>query len=282
MFTDEGQTQAAANQQEKRSTMTTASAVVGGGHQGRERTNRQHNTSITTGGNNYKKELIQSEQRKPSYKNYDPQSKATMTMMSNNKTTATTATAALSESHHKPTAVGLVPKSSFDSKGTTLATTATTTTTATTSAEAKDIPQDTTKHTPTTTTSTLTSKTAVSLVPQSHGSKGTQQNHKAGNTKQKDPVAATTPTVPRATPNTATTDPNDTYDGLMTVVIAPPMDMWRLLKKKRWYSQDFSCRRAKKTFRQYDWYYLYRIKATTVLATIAEANQINEKYVYPT
>ena len=99
--------------------MTTASAVGGGGHR-RERTNRHHNASIsTTGGNNYKKEPFETEQRKASFKSYDPQSKATMTM-SNNKTTT------LSGSPLNDTAVGLVPQSFFDSKGNTPATLAAT------------------------------------------------------------------------------------------------------------------------------------------------------------
>jgi hypothetical protein len=108
MITDEGQTNNSRIEQQKRTTMT-ASADGNGGHR-RER--RQHNTSISTGGNNYKKEPLETEQRKASFKHYDPQSKAKMTMMSNNTATL------LSGSLNKP-AVSLVPQSYFDSKGTT-------------------------------------------------------------------------------------------------------------------------------------------------------------------
>jgi hypothetical protein len=106
MITDEGQTNNSRIEQQKRTTMT-ALADGNGGHR-RER--RQHNTSISTGGNTYKKEPFETEQRKASFKHYDPQSKATMTM-------SNTMTAYLSGSLNKP-AVSLVPQS-HDSKGTT-------------------------------------------------------------------------------------------------------------------------------------------------------------------
>jgi hypothetical protein len=209
-------------------------------------------------------------------------------------------------------AVCLVPQSPSDSKGPTSETTTTTkknatkkkatmATRTTTGNTLVSTPAEVVLHkdpaaTPETTTSTSTmiSNKAVCLVPQSYGSKGTQQKLQARNTKEKDPVAAikeiaiATATTEIATdasydpqltstkadcPTKAQTtdtnyilhdfrnctkDPvdmpykdteevsgNNNTNGLMRVTITPPMDMWTLLKTKRWHTLEISCRRAK-------------------------------------
>jgi hypothetical protein len=349
MNTDDGQTRVVLTTQQRRSESTTmtASAVGNGGHR-RERTNNNRRIG-TTGGNDYKKERFEMEPRKPRIES------ATTAKMINLMIAEAgdTATALSGSLHHS--AVRLVPQSPCDSKGPTSETTttprkqapkknATTKTTRKQATKTTTTPRTTIGNTlasapaevvlhkdpaaipnTTTTTSTTISNKAVCLVPQSYGSKGTQQKHQAGNTKEKDPEAemkdiafatATTEVAKDASydpqltstkagrPTTAqTTDTNyilhdfrnctkdpvdmpykDTEEvsgnhntnGLMRVTITPPMDMWKLLKTKRWHTSEISCRRAKRTFRQHDWYFLFRIKATTILATPDEVTRIHE------
>jgi hypothetical protein len=276
MHTDKGQTQAVQNLQEQQeqhqqSTMATASAVVGNGGHRRERKNSS-NSTISTGGNNYKKEPFETEQRTVSFNSDDPQSKAMM-IMSNN--TTSTLSGPL-----KTPAVGLVPQSTFGSKGTTPATNATATTAATIAPSTiehdhhKDPSYTIQPHRKAWLDNRSLAHEPTYLQEHSMAPTDMYKGRCTQNPVQEPNTQATT--VVTAITNNTRTNPEDTYDRLMTVVIAPPMDRWKLLKTKRWHSPEFSCRKVKHTYRQYDRFYLYRIKAKTILATLEETKQIHE------
>jgi hypothetical protein len=208
MNTYDGQTKTSRIEQQKEETKMTASAVGNGGHQRRERTN---NRSIDIGGNNYKKERLETAQRKGST-HCEPH--RTEMMATTGVTMKTNSTTALSGHLHTP-AVCLVPQSTLpDSKGPTSetttttkmkATTATTTdnrtttgntpgttfkgnTPATTHTASRTTPKapffDPTQMTTSSTSTSLHSNTAVRLVPQDSGSKGTNEKLTAGKKKR--------------------------------------------------------------------------------------------------
>jgi hypothetical protein len=268
MITDKVQTRH--QQSNSESTMTTASAVVlDDSHRSNRHYNTSISTS-STGGNTYKKERFEMEQRKFSFKSYDSQQEQEKMMtdlqpMAETKTTvlsgslhtlavglvpqsllpdsegitpativatATTEATALAEAQDiiDQSAVGLVPQSSFDSKGTTTAsqhhawltpphrktlrqqpfqsctiavaatatkgtTLNTTTSTSTTNPSSFSV---TAANDISTNPLTWNSNNAVCLVPQSHGSKGTQEiQNQAGSPIRKDSVTVAAAAVRR-------------------------------------------------------------------------------------